>query len=400
MKKMNLLWIVMVMLALGCSGNGGGGDSDTGDTVDTQDDSDTNDADTDDTDTPAGTDRDSETPFVVEPYVEKEACSLDALDGSTILGNFCAANETYCNGVCMDIAGQIEAGCELVTINAPNMDGIAVDDTYLYFNSVNNLYRTNLTTYQTECLLGGLSFPEDILLYDSHLYVGWEEDFGRHGMVRVGIDGSNPEVITRNSWGATNFTVAEDQLFFTGETIWDDHVFSIPLAGGPTVEVYTEGMGTNGYAVLDGYVYTQDYDLVRAEVGHYDTWEELVSSSYGYNLFEVDGTLYWTADRTGTNNWPELYAYNPGDAEPTEIQELEDHGRYIAHNDTTLFFTKYGENDNETEHIYSVPLSGGTVETVGTFEYQSITVAMATNTHLYVRTGQNHTTGGIFRIAL
>ncbi len=410
MKKITVLGILLILFAMGC--NDGSGSDDTNTTNnnedtettnnnDTAEDSDTSAVDTNDAGSEEDTDAETDSPFTPEPFVPKdnEVCSMDELYGSTAVGSFCPAEEVYCNGSCFAEAGESKAGCQLITINTVNMEGLAIDATHLYFTSYNSVFRTNLTTSATECVIGGLSFPDGILLYNDQVYVGLDEKPGISGVVRVGKDGSAPVLLTNASQGGTSFSVVDDTLYFTGMSSWDGNVYGVPLAGGAAKEIFTDRFDNDGYAVMDGYIYVMADDLVRASVDAPDSWEEMVSSLYGEVLFEVDGTLYWLADLTGELNWPELYMFHIGDSEPTEVQELEE-AKYMAHNDMYLFFVNRYEDDNGTTHIYSVPLAGGTVETVATFESSTITSAMATNAELIVRTGYNNSTGGIFRIPL
>lgn len=338
--------------------------------------------------------------FVPVVFEEDAACSLDALTRDSATGDLCPKDEVYCNGACLSSAGQTADGCELLARNNTGNSSLNLEDGFLYFNTYTSIYQLDLTTLDIECVMGGLHFPEGMLVADGQIYVGMDDNPGVRGIVRVGTDGDNPMLISRFDRSGSNFQLVDDTLFFSGMSNWDRYYYAVPTAGGTPSDVYTEGGAQGGgYAVLDGYVYVMDVSLLRAPTDDLSSWEEMTSTANGNSLFEVGGTLYWLADQTGELNAREVYSYKPGDADAAELDEIDD-AQYLTNNATHLFFTIYGEDIDGAENIYSYPLAGGTAETVATFERSQLVAATATADTLYVSVGSNAVSGGLLRIPL
>lgn len=337
----------------------------------------------------------SEPPVEYPKVVETDGASrLDAPVVSLGQGELCESPAVYCNGACLDAEGTTAAGCTALRLQM-GAGEIALDGNSLYYLAGGEeIVQVDLTSNTHRSLLRGLEYASALTYIQGALYFGAREvDGGLADFDVRRFDLSTESQVSLGSSGDVSGLLLPVQgklLVGSGPTT-PFHMYSMPIEGGETVrEVY----GAAWLQVDGDYLYnSNDSNIYRRTIADPNR-EEVVAVPDRPNarFFVRDGYIYFDQQ----DNYVKV---GTDEVEPTVLATLPPLTRIRAQNGTHTFFVGDApEADPDREAalgVWRVPLEGGELEVVATFENLEFDSMLVDDQRLFVTSG-----GGVIVVGL
>lgn len=317
----------------------------------------------------------------------------------------CEKMQVYCNGQCLSAAGEQAGNCTLLQLNIGLAEGIAVDETNLYYTAAGTeILKTALDTLVTSSLVTGLVNPSALYPTGGVLYFGNNPvSSDAVSDVRVLFVG-RPDVTVLTEHVGTVFDIhlSGDTLLLGAGAFNHGPLYRFPKNGGRWSTFSAEEIlhfEVSGNTIYFSMNTAAESGIFSSSLSSPDSYTQLCNGDPTGDAIEhffVQGdAAYWFASKAV--NTARVYTKVALAGGQKQEMQAAGSGILLGHNAASTFYSD--AEPGLPSNIMTIPLNGGDAAVLATVEPNEVQAATADAAHLYVALGYART-GGILRFDL